>query len=114
MTTMRRRRRGEQMPDGTIRADADRIASAVAVFRESGERIAEVTFPHIAAGVAAALPGGSAIASALDRACGAAAVSASRSSGRLTGLADFAAEAHRFLEARDEDFAGLLAQVAPR
>lgn len=102
------------MPDGTIRADVDRIGAAVAVFRESGERVAEVTFPHVAAGVAAALPGGSAIASALDRACGAAAVCATRSSGRLTGLADFAEQAHRFLEARDEDFADLLAQVAPR
>ncbi|MFN3339373.1 MAG: hypothetical protein ACK40Z_06720, partial [Dietzia sp.] len=88
--------------------------SAVAVFRESGERVAEVAFPQVAAGMAVALPGGSAIAAALDRACGAAAVCASRSSGRLTGLADFAAEAHRFLEAQDEDFAVLLAQVAPR
>ncbi|MDX2357688.1 hypothetical protein [Dietzia sp. PP-33] len=101
------------MPDGTIRADADKIAAAVSVFREAGARASEVTFPHVAQGVAVALPGGSAIASALDRACGAAAVCASRGAGRLAGLADFAAEAHRFLEASDEDFAGLLAQVAP-
>ena len=100
------------MPDGTIRADAGKIASAVSVFRASGDRAADVEFPQVAASVAAALPGGSAIAQALDRACGAAAVCAARSSGRLAGLADFAAEAHRFLEAEDEDFAALLGAVA--
>ena len=93
------------MPDGTIRADAGRIASAVPVFRHAGDA---------AAGVEAALPGGSAIASAVDRACGAAAACAARSAGRLTGLADFAAGAHRFLEASDEDVAGLLGAVARR
>lgn len=102
------------MPDGTIRADAGKIADAVSVFREAGDRVAAVTFPGIADGVAAALPGGSAIERAVDRACGAAAVSAARSSGRLSGLADFAAEAHRFLEVADQDFADLLAQVAPQ
>lgn len=102
------------MPDGTIRADAGRIASAVSVFRTSGEKAAEVSFPHVVAGVGTALPGGSAIEQALDRACGAAAAAASRSSGRLAGLADFAAEAQRFLEAEDEDFAALLGQVVGR
>ena len=102
------------MADGTIRADAGRIASAVSVFRTGGQRTAELAFPHVVAGLDTALPGGSAIASALDRACGAAAVHAARCSGRMTGLADFAAEAHRFLAAEDEDFAGLLGQVAPR
>lgn len=102
------------MPDGTIRADAGKIASAVSVFREAGDHATDVTFPGVAAGLGEALPGGSAIAQALDRACGAAAVSASRSSGRLGGLADFAAEAHRFLEAEDEDFASLLGAVAGR
>lgn len=102
------------MPDGTIRADAGRIASAVPVFRHAGDAAAGVTFPQVAAGVEAALPGGSAIASAVDRACGAAAACAARSAGRLTGLADFAAGAHRFLEASDEDVAGLLGAVARR
>lgn len=102
------------MPDGTIRADTDKIADAVSVFRDAGARASEVTFPRVAADLGTALPGGSAIAGALDRACGAAAVSASRSSGRLAGLADFAAEAHRFLEAEDEDFARLFGQVAGR
>ncbi|NLD84732.1 MAG: hypothetical protein GX636_02290 [Actinomycetales bacterium] len=54
------------------------------------------------------------IEGALDRACGAAAVCAARSSGRLVGLADFAAEAHRFLEAEDEDFAASLGAVVGR
>lgn len=102
------------MPDGTIRADAGRIAKAVSVFREAGDLAGDVEFPHVAAGVGAAMPGGSAVAEALDRACGAAAVAASRSSGRLGGVADFAAEAHRFLEATDEDFAALLGAVAGR
>ena len=102
------------MPDGTIRADAGKIATAVSVFREAADRTAGVTFPGIADGLAVALPGGSAIVRALDRACGAAAVSASRSAGRLAGFAEFTAEAHRFLEASDQDFADLLAQVAPR
>lgn len=31
------------MPDGTIRPDASKIAGAVSVFRDSGERIADVT-----------------------------------------------------------------------
>ncbi|MDV8001970.1 hypothetical protein [Rhodococcus sp. IEGM 1408] len=101
------------MADGTIRADAGRIASAVSVFGGAGERAAEIAFPNVVAGLETALPGGSAITSALDRACGAAAVHAARCSGRMTGLADFAAEAHRFLEASDEDFAGLLARVVP-
>ncbi|WP_272875143.1 hypothetical protein [Dietzia massiliensis] len=39
---------------------------------------------------------------------------ASRSAGRLGGLADFAHEAHRFLEASDEEFAALLGSVAGR
>lgn len=59
-----------------------------------------------------ALPGGSAIEQALDRACGAAAVCAARSSDQLAGLADFADRAHRFLKAEDEDFAALLGAVA--
>ncbi|HJC27799.1 MAG TPA: hypothetical protein H9759_00200 [Candidatus Dietzia intestinipullorum] len=100
------------MPDGTISADAEKIASAVAVFRGAGEGAAGVSLPHVAANVGAALPGGSAIEQALDRACGAAAVCAARSSGRLVGLADFAAQAHRYLEAEDEDFAALLGAVA--
>ncbi len=102
------------MPDGTIRADAGKIASAVSVFRDSGERAAEVTFPTVVADVAVALPGGSAVEQALDRACGAAAVCAARSSGRLAGLADFVEQAHRFLEAEDEDFAALLGAVVGR
>ena len=57
---------------------------------------------------------GDLISQAVDRACGAAAVCASRIAGRLGGLADFVAEAHRFLEAEDEDFAALLAAVARR
>lgn len=101
------------MADGTIRADARKIASAVSVFAAAADRAAGVTFPHVAGSVDAALPGGSAVASALDRACGAATVAASRSAGRMRGVADFAHEAHRFLEAEDEDFAGLLGQVAP-
>lgn len=100
------------MPDGTIRADAGRIASAVPVLREAGELTAGVVFPRVAADLHAALPGGAAVAEALDRACGAAAMCASRGSGRLHGLADFADEAHRFLHAEDEDFARLLGQVA--
>ena len=100
------------MPDGTIRADVGKIASAVSVFRASGDRVADVEFPQLAAGVAVALPGGSAIEQALDRACGAAAVCAARSSDRLAGLADFADQAHRFLKAEDEDFAALLGAVA--
>ena len=102
------------MPDGTIRADAGKIASAVSVFRDCGQAAAEVTFPEVAARLGGGLPGGSAIERALDRACGAAAVCASSIAGRLDGLADFAAEAHRFLEAEDEDFAALLGGVAPR
>lgn len=102
------------MPDGTIRADAPKIASAVSVFRDAGDRVGGVEFPHVAADVGGALPGGSAIEQALDRACGAAAVAASHCSGRLGGLADFSAEAHRFLEAEDEDFAALLGEVAGR
>ena len=102
------------MPDGTIRADAEKIARAVSVFRSAGDQAAGVTFPHITVEVGAALPGGSAIEQALDRACGAAAVFAARSSGRLGGLAEFAAQAHRFLEAQDEDFAVLLGAVARR
>jgi len=100
------------MPDGTIRADAEKITSAVSVFREAGEGVGDVVFPGIAADVEAALPGGSALAQALDRACGAAAVSAARSAGRLAGLADFAAEAHRFLELTDQRFAESLGAVA--
>lgn len=100
------------MPDGTIRADAEKIASAVSVFREAGDRIAGVVFPRVATDLHTALPGGTAVADALDRACGAAAVCASRGSGRLHGVADFADEAHRFLHAEDEDFARLLGQVA--
>ena len=102
------------MPDGTIRADASKIAGAVSVFRDSGERIADVTFPWTAGALALGLPGGSALVQAMDRACGAAAVSATHSAGRLEGLADVAAEAHRFLEAKDEDFAELLGRVAGR
>lgn len=34
------------MPDGTIRADAGKIASAVSVFRASGDRVADVEFPQ--------------------------------------------------------------------
>lgn len=102
------------MPDGTIRADADKIARAVAVFRGSGEMTAEVVFPDVSQGVGAALPGGSAIEQALDRACGAAAVYATRSSGRLVGLADFAAESHRFLAVQDEDFAAQFGAVIGR
>lgn len=102
------------MADGTIRADAEKIASAVSVFRTAGDRAADVTFLDMATDVHAALPGGSAVASALDRACGAAAVAASRCSGRMIGIADFAAEAHRFLEAQDEEFAHLLGAVARR
>ncbi len=102
------------MPDDGIRVDADRIASAVSVFREAADRGAAVSFATVAPGVETALPGGSAVAAALGRAGGAAAVCATRSSDRLTGLADFAAQAHRFLEASDEDFVGLLTQVAPR
>ncbi|WP_295648050.1 hypothetical protein [uncultured Dietzia sp.] len=100
------------MPDGTIRTDAGKIASAVSVFRASGDCAADVEFRQVAAGIAVALPGGSAIQQALDRACGAAAVYAARSSDRLAGLADFADKAHRFLEAEDEDFAALLGVVA--
>lgn len=102
------------MPDQAIRADADRITSAVSVFGAAADRGAAVSFATVTPGVETALPGGSAIAAALGRACGAAAVYAARCSGRLTGLADFAAQAHRFLEASDEDFAGRLTQVAPR
>lgn len=102
------------MPEGTIRADAGKIASAVSVFRISGEKAADVSFPHVVAGVGAALPGGSAIEQALDRACGAAALCAARSSDRLIGLADFADQAHRFLEAKDEDFAAQLGKVVGR
>lgn len=100
------------MPDGTIRADAGKIASAVSVFRASGDCAADVEFPQLTAGISVALPGGSAIEQALDRACDAAAVYAARSSDRLAGLADFADRAHRFLEAEDEDFASLLGAVA--
>lgn len=100
------------MADGTIRADAGKIANAVSVFRDAGDEAGGVTFPGAADALGEALPGGSAIARALDRACGAAAVCADRSSGRLVGLADFAAQAHRFLEAEDEDFAALLGTVA--
>ena len=102
------------MPDGTIRADAGKIASAVSVSRDCGEAATKVTFPEVAARLGGGLPGGSAIEQAVDRACGAAAVCASRIAGRLGGLADFVAEAHRFLEAEDEDFAALLAAVARR
>ena len=102
------------MPDGTIRADSGRIAHAVSVFRGAGDRVAAVTFPHVTTEVKAALPGGSAIGRALDRACGAATICAGRSAGRLDGLADFGAQAHRFLEERDEDFAALLGAVAGR
>ena len=102
------------MPGGTIRADASKIAGAVSVFRDSGERVAHVTFPHTADTLSIGLSGGSALVQALDRACGAAAVCAARSSARLETLADFAAEAHRFLEAKDEDFAELLGRVAGR
>lgn len=102
------------MPDGTIRADAPKIASAVSVFRNAGDLVGGVEFPQVDADVAGAMPGGSAIEQALGRACGAAVVAASRSSDRLGGLADFAAEAHRFLEAEDEDFAALLGKVAGR
>lgn len=102
------------MPDGTIRADAPRIAGAVSVFRDAGERAGRIAFDEVSANVGEGLPGGSAIAQALDRACGAAAVCASRSAGRLGGLADFAHEAHRFLEASDEEFAALLGSVAGR
>lgn len=102
------------MPDGTIRADAGKIASSVSVFRDAGDRIADVRLPGVAADLEMAMSGGSAVAGALDRACGAAAVCAARSSGRLVGLADFAAGAHRFLEAEDLDFAALLGQVAGR
>ena len=48
------------MPDGTISADAEKIASAVAVFRGAGEGAAGVSLPHVAADVGAALAGGSA------------------------------------------------------
>lgn len=102
------------MAGGTIRADAGKIEHSVTVFRDAGDRVAGVTFQGIAAAVGASLPGGSAIEGALDRACGAAAVCAGRSSGRLVGLADFAAEAHRFLEAEDEDFAELMGSVVGR
>ncbi|NLD84730.1 MAG: hypothetical protein GX636_02280 [Actinomycetales bacterium] len=102
------------MADGTIRADAGKIENSVSVFRDAGVTVAEVTFPGTTAAVGSSLPGGSAIAGALDRACGAAAVCAARSAGRLVGLADFAAEAHRFLEAEDEDFAALLGAVVGR
>ena len=102
------------MPDGTIRADAEKIAKAVSVFRDVGERSEEIAFDEVAGTLGEGLPGGSAIAQALDRACGAAAVCASRSAGRLGGLADFAHEAHRFLEASDEEFAALLGSVAGR
>lgn len=102
------------MPESTIRADAPKIATAVSVFRAAGDTAGGVSFEGMAAGLDRALPGGSAIASALDRACGAAAVAASRCSGRAAGLADFAAEAHRFLEATDADFAEQLGKVAPR
>lgn len=100
------------MPDGKIRADAGKFVSAVSLSRASGDRVADVEFPQVAAGVAVALPGGSAIEQALDRACGAAAVCAARSSDRLARLADFADQAHRFLKAEDEDFAALLGAVA--
>lgn len=102
------------MPDGTIRADAPKIEHAVSVFRDAGDLVGDVDFPHVTADVAGAMPGGSAIEQALDRACGAAAVAAARGSDRLAGLVDFAAEAHRFLEATDENFAALLAAVAKR
>lgn len=102
------------MADGTIRADADKIASSVSVFRGGGDKVADVAFPGVAAGVGAALPGGAVVGQALGRACGAAAVCAARGAGRLTGLADFADQAHRFLEAEDEDFAELLGKVVGR
>lgn len=102
------------MPDGTIRADAAKIAEAVSVFRDAGEMSGSIAFDEVAEDLGEGLPGGSAIQQALDRACGAAAVCASRSAGRLGGLADFAHEAHRFLEASDEEFAALLGSVAGR
>lgn len=102
------------MPDGTIRADAAKIAEAVSVFRDAGEMSGSIAFDEVAEDLGEGLPGGSAIQQALDRACGAAAVCASRSAGRLVGLADFANEAHRFLEASDEEFAALLGSVAGR
>lgn len=102
------------MAGDTIRADAPKIASAVSVFRTAGDAVGGVSFDGVATGLDAALPGGSAVAGALDRACGAAAEAATRCAGRAQGLADFAAEAHRFLEAEDSDFAELLGRVATR
>ena len=102
------------MAGDTIRADAPGIASAVSVLRAAGDTAGAVAFEGVAAGLDAALPGGSAVAAALDRACGAAGVAATRCAGRMTGLADFAAEAHRFLEAEDADFAELLGKAATR
>ena len=102
------------MPDGTVRADAPKIEHAVSVFRDACDLVHDMDFSHVTGDVAGAMPGGAAIEQALDRACGAAAVAASRGSGRLAGLADFAGEAHRFLEATDEDFAALLEAVAKR
>ena len=102
------------MAGSTIRADADKIEHSVSVFRDAGDGVAGVSFDGVAAAVGASLPGGSAIEGALNRACGAAAVCAARSSGRLVGLAGFAAEAHRFLEAEDEDFAASLGAVVGR
>lgn len=102
------------MAGSTIRADADKIEHSVSVFRDAADQVVGVTFDGVAAAVGVLLPGGSAIEGALDRACGAAAVLAMRSSGRLYGLADFADEAHRFLETADEDFAAALGKVAGR
>lgn len=102
------------MPDGTIRADAGKIASAVSVLRDAAETCGDIAVDGVARRVGGGLPGGSAIEAALDRACGAAAVCASRSVGRLGGLADLAAETRRFLEATDVDFAESLGRVAAR
>lgn len=101
------------MAGDTIRADAPAIAAAVSVFRDAADATGRMAFAHLAGALAGALSG-SATAAALDRACGAAAMAASRCAGRAAGLADFAQEAHRFLEVEDEEFAGVLGQVAPR
>lgn len=39
------------MPDGTIRADAEKIASAVSVFRDAGDQVAFVRLDGVAEGL---------------------------------------------------------------
>lgn len=97
-------------PD-TLFADRQGIHTARSVLRAAADALAEVDAAAIDAGIAGAVPGGSAVAQALADAAAAVDRAAAALSDRASGLAEQCGIALAHLETTDQDFASALTAV---